>query len=347
MSGVITNKKSSFVIFGHGYDSVRDDSGDGAKNVVLDLTVFSAAIDITGAYAWLVTDDGLKKYSARTWVEVEQNTIPNNAISIFHPSNVSNNYGVAFVPNDRVTDAYIFNLTDDTLITTMTTSVPYSAGGLVDWDCILVNDKIYIINRHYGSNTNTNLLVLDIDNETFDDSTVFGGVGCNGFINNSLVYAMYTREWFYQTSIAYALNFSGGTVWYNEGIDRNSYLHPWGFTGNGKLYLPVLINDKWHYGEFDGTSNPTFSPVSPIRTFGTFDSCPSIAPYISGNERNIYIVYNNGRTKGCALTALGVILTDFSNISIIADLTIAPVAMNDHLIICSDYHNHKLYIYGY
>ena len=36
MSGVITTKKSSFVIFGNGYDSNRNDSGNGAKNVVLD-----------------------------------------------------------------------------------------------------------------------------------------------------------------------------------------------------------------------------------------------------------------------------------------------------------------------
>lgn len=344
MSYTIENLK--FTIFGHGHDVTRNDSGSGIKNVVLDLTVYSAVIDATGAYAWLVTDSGLKKYSTRTWTEVEQDTIP-NAGSIFHPSNVSNNYGLAFIPNGNVSDAYIFDLTDDTLIATITTSIPYSANELVDWDCILVNDKIYIVNRHYGSNTVDHLLVFDIDNETFDDSTSLSGVGCNGFINNSLVYAIYTREWFYQTSTAYARDFSGATVWSNTGIDRNDYLHPWGFTGNGKLYLPVLIDDKWHYGEFDGTSNPTFSPVSPIRTFGTFDSCPSVAPYISGNERNIYIVYNDGRTKGCALTALGVMLTDFSNIIVIADMTIAPIAMNDHLILCSDYHNNKLYIYGY
>lgn len=344
MSYSLQNEK--FTIFGNGYDTSRNDSGFGATTKFLEMKVYSAAIDSSGSYVWFVTDDGLKKYSTRTWTEVEQSTIPVGASQIVHPSNVSNNYGLVMVPNtDTLMDAYIFDLTDDSLIATIPMTISVE-GNLIDWDSILANDKIYIVNRHYGSNASDRLLVFDIVNRTFDNSTVFGNVGCNGFINTSLVYAVYTREWFYQTSTAYGVNFSGVAAWQNPSIDRNDYIHPWGFTGNGKLYFPVLIDGEWHYGEFDGTTSPTFSPVSPIRTFGSFDTAPNLAPYISENERNIYIVYNEGRTKACALTSLGVLLTDFNNVNILSNITMAPVAMNDRMVICSDYRNNNLYIIG-
>lgn len=344
MSYSLQNEK--FTIFGNGYDSSRNDSGFGATTKILAMKVYSAAIDSSGTYAWFVTDVGLKKYNTRTWTEVEQNTIPVDAIAIVHPSNVSNNYGLVLVPNvDNLMDAYVFDLTDDSLIATIPTTMQTTVE-LIDWDCIFANEKIYVVNRFYGANTNDSLLVFDIVNETFDNSAVFTNVGCNGFINNSLVYAVYTREWFYQTSTAYGMNFSGVAAWNNPSIDRNDYIHPWGFTGNGKLYFPVLIDGEWHYGEFDGTTSPAFSPVSPIRTFGSFDTAPNLVPYISGNARNMYIVYTEGRTKACALTSLGVLFTDFNNVNILSDITMAPIAMNGRMVICSDYINNNLYIIG-
>jgi len=342
MSYEIENLK--FTIFGHGHDVTRNDSGNGAESRELNLKVYSAVIDSSGDYAWLRTDNGLKKYDTHTWEEVEQTTVPSNCYYVYHPSNVANNYGVATSADG--TTAYVFDMTDDTLIATISGSFyPYN-DQLADEDCILVDDKIYIINRCYGGNTNDKLWVLDITNQTFDNSFTIGGVGCNGFINDSLIFAIYTREWFYQTSTAFALTLNGGTLWSNTGIDNNSNMSPWGWTGNGKLYLPVLINGKWHYGEFNGTENPSFSPLSPTRYFGTFDSCPNVAPYIVGNARAIYTAYTDGRTKGCLLTTQGVVWTDFNSVSVIADTTLAPIAMNDRIVICSDYSNNKLYIIG-
>ena len=348
MSANIPIGKLKVSVFGRGYDDDRGNSGTGTVDEVITMKAYSAAIDSTGAYAWIVTDSGLKKYRMSDWTVVETD-IP-SGIAVFHPCNVSNNYGLVLYPNEEDStylDAYIFDLTNDTLIAHIeTTIVTSGSGGLIDWECVLISGKIYLINRHWGSNTNDKLLTFDIENEIYDDSIVIGGVGCNGFINNSLIYAIYTRPWFSDTTTAYAFNFSGSAVWSNTGIDSNANISPWGFTGNGYLYLPVLSDGKWHWGVFNGTSNPTFRPVSPIRMFGEYDSTPSLAPYISGNNRNIYMSYTDGKTKGCALTSLGVIYTDFTDAVIIADKTIAPIAMNDDVVLCSDYANNKLYVIG-
>lgn len=340
MSYEIQNLK--FTIFGHGHDVTRNDSGQGVVSKELDLTVYSAVIDTTGAYAWLVTDDGLKKYSTRTWTEVEQDTIPDDCHFVVHPSNIENNYGIATSADGNT--AYVFDMTDDTLICSVLGTFD-STSGVRSWDCILVGNKIYMINRYTG-NTNTVLQVIDIDNESYNESVSINGVGVYGFIDDSLIYGVYTREWFYETSCVYAFNFSGVAEWSNTGINRNDNISQDAIPANGKIYMPVLIDDTWHFGEFDGTSNPTFSPVTPIRTFGSFETIPTLIPYISGNNRTPYFCFNDGRTKCCMLTSEGVLLTDFHNVEAIDSAKI-PLAMNDQIIIVSDYSNNKLYIYGY
>ena len=340
MSYAIENLK--FTIFGHGYDATRNDSGYGVKSAELSITVYSAVIDSTGRFAWFVTNNGLKKYQTSNWTEVEQDTIPDDCRFVVHPSNVENNYGIATSADGNT--AYVFDMTDDTLICSVSGTFS-SISGARSWDCILVNDKIYMINRFTG-NTNTVLQVIDIDNETCDESVSINGVGLYGFIDDSLIYGAYTREWFYQASCAYAYNFSGVAEWSNTDINRNDNLVQDAIPTNGKLYMPVLIDDTWHFGEFDGTSNPTFNPVTPIRTFGSFDTAPTLTPYISGNNRTPYFCFNDGRTKCCMLTAEGVLLTDFSKVEVIDSAKI-PLAMNDQIIIISDYENNKLYVYGY
>lgn len=345
MSANLVIHKVEFSVFGKGYDDDRGNSGTGVVDEEITLQAYSAAIDSTGTYAWIVTGSGLKKYRMSDWTVVASD-ISGACRGVFHPCNTSNNYGLALIQNGSACDAYIFNLTDDTIYATISTPITHTSGDLIDWECVLISGKIYLLNRHWGSNANSRLMTFDIEDETYDQSVVIGGVGCNGFINDSLIFAEYTREWFYQTSTAYAFNFSGSAVWSNTGIDNNSNLSPWGFTGNGYLYLPVKIDGTWHWGVFSGASNPTFQPVLPIRYFGTYSSAPSLAPYIAGNNRNMYITYTDGKTKGCALTSLGVIYTDFTDAVIIADKTIAPLAMNDDVVLCSDYANNKLYVIG-
>lgn len=340
MSYEIENLK--FTIFGHGHDVTRNDSGQGVVSTELDLIVYSAVIDSSGAYAWLVTDDGLKKYSTRTWEEVEQNTIPDTCTFIIHPNNVSNNYGIAISADGNTT--YIFDMTDDTLVGTASGGFG-SQTGYRSWDCILANGKILMVSKRLG-NTNLDLTEIDLSNMTSNTTRIGTKLGCCGFVSDSVLYAVYEREWGYQTTTAYGIGLDGSTVWSSGGINNNTDLNYWAIVGNGKLYMPVLIDNVWHYGEFSGLSTPTFSPVTPNRIFGSFDICPSLAPYLSVNDRNHYVTYNDGRTKACALTADGVLVTDFNKFDKVGD-SIIPLAMNDRMVICSDYNNSKLYIIGY
>lgn len=340
MSLSVENLK--FTIFGHGHDSTRNDSGSGAESRELNLKVYSAVIDSSGNYAWLVTDSGLKKYSTRTWEEVEQNVIPDTCGFVIHPNNVSNNYGIAISVDGNAT--YIYDMTDDTLVGTASSSFGITIG-YKSWDCVLVSGKILMVRKYLGI-TNLDLTEIDLSNMTLNTTRIGTKLGCCGFVSDSVLYAVYEREWGYQTTTAYGIGLDGSTVWSSGGINNNTDLNYWAIVGNDKLYMPVLIDNVWHYGEFNGLSTPTFSPVTPNRIFGSFDICPNLAPYLGVNDRNHYVAYNDGRTKACALTADGVLVTDFNKFSKVDDLSI-PLAMNDRMVICSDYNDNKLYIIGY
>lgn len=345
MSYTIENLK--FTIFGHGHDVTRNDSGQGVVSNELDLTVYSAVFNESGEYAWLEvlgTDNTLhlKKYKTSNWTEVEHE-VP-DGIYVLHPNNVSNDYGIVFVDIDT---AYVFNLTDDTVIGEVTGSgFPYAVG-ITTYDCIFVEDKIHIVRKLLG-NTNTDLWTIDLNNMSFSSSNIQENVECCGFIDDSHLYTRYQREWFYQTSMAYCITLGGSVVWSNTGTDNNSNLSPYGPVGNGKLYLPVYTDEAWHFGEFNGISNPTLQPVTPNRVFGNFDACPALTAHMGINDRNHHVVYTDGRTKALLLTTKGLLLTDFSEVNTIRDdMNAIPLALSDNYVLCSDYGSNKLYIYGY
>lgn len=342
MSYSIENLK--FTIFGHGYDATRNDSGSGIVSHEMDFTAYGAMIDETDTYLWVVNggSGNLQKYRLSNMTEVEQSTVPTTANIILHPSNVDNNIGVAFVGG---TEVYVFDLTDDTLIGTATGTYP-SQVGFESWDCVLINNKIYFAKTRCSLRTSIDLHCLDLSDMSYSVSQIFGSVSFNGFVNNSLLYAYYPREWFYQSDCAYGIGFDGSTQWSNTGINRNENIGATALTGNGKLYMPVRIDDVWHYGEFDGTSNPTFSPVSPIRTFGSFENPPEIAA--SGHSYRVDVAYNNGRTQACVWTQLGLLLTDFHKVETITTDDVVPLALSDKYLIASSYdpHNQKLYVMG-
>ena len=347
MSYAIENLK--FTIFGHGYDATRNDSGYGVKSAELNMYANSAIIDETETYLWLtnggVSGGGVHKYRLSDMTEVEQTSIPSETPYLLHPTNVQNNIGVAFVSS---TEAYVFDLTDDTVIGVATGENFPNNASFNSYDCILTDNKIYFTWLHLG-NTWLDLLWIDLSDMTGHTLRTIGSVGTMGFITDSLLYSVYTREWFYQTSTAYAVDLDGNTLWSNTGINRNDNINQWAIPANGKLYMPVLIDDTWHYGEFDGTSNPTFNPVTPIRTFGSFEACPDLWDNNVEHAYRVETAYNNGRTKVCAWTTQGVLLTDFNKVEKISEENLKPLALSEHYIVCADIdpYNNKTYIYGY
>ena len=339
MSATINSGKLKFSVFGNGFEQTRNDSGSGYPSYEKNISAYNCAIDNTNTYMWLVTSGGLKKYQISTFTEVAQSTIPTSVLKILHPNNVLNNYGVAFDNGDT---AYIFDLTDDTVIATISGTFP-GGTGFPTYDCILVGDKIYYTWLHIG-NTNIDMECIDLTNLTQSSERIIGGVGANGFINDSSIYATYTREWFYQSSCAYNVALDGTVGWSNTGINRNADIDPWGLTGNGKLYLPCQIDGVWHFGEFDGTSNPTFNPVTPNRVFGEFDSDPSIVH--ANYSYRVDVQYGKERKSACMMTQQGLLYTDFHTVEKLDDGVAVPLAVSDAYIVCSDILNTKLFVYG-
>ena len=339
MSVTIGEKKLKFHVLGNGFDNVRNDSGAGYPSYEKNISAYNCAIDNTNTYMWLVTSGGLKKYQISTFTEVAQSTIPTTVTNLLHPDNVANNYGVAFDNGDT---AYIFDLTDDTVIATVSGTYP-TVRYLPTYDCILKGDKIYYTVLHIG-NTNIEMNCIDLFDLSYSSSVIYSNVGANGFVNDSTFYAIYTREWFYQTSCAYSITLSGSQAWSNTGIDSNYSLVPWGLTANGKLYLPVYIDSKWHYGVFDGVTNPSFNPLTPIRTFGEFDTAPTIGH--PNSDYRVDVKYNNGKTKACLMTSEGLLYTDFQRIEKLDSIVAVPMAVSDGYVVCTNTQSTKLYVYG-
>lgn len=342
MSATINSGKLKFSVFGNGFDQVRNDSGFGAKSYVATSRTIGAMIDDTNVYMWLHTDSGLKKYRIADFTEVEQTTVPTSVNMILHPSNVANNLGLAIVNTDTI---YIFDLTDDTLIGTVSGSFP-SYSGFYSYDCVMYGNKIYFIPKDLAR-TNPTLYVIDLEDMTSSKSVIASNVGACGFVDSSVIYVCYPREWFYQTTTAYAINYSGGNIWTNTQFDNNNDANMWALVGNGKLYLPVKIDGAWHFGVFNATPNPTFRPPSPIRTIGNFDSIPALDN--AGHSNRHDVAYNDGRTKACMWTRQGLLYTDFQTVEKLDSVNAVPLAMSDVYVVCSDYdvwNNPKLYIYG-
>lgn len=338
MSATINSGKLKFSVFGNGFEETRNDSGFGTSSKELDIVVYRGAFDISGDYAWLVTSNGLKKYSTSNWTEVSHNLPASNFI--IHPDNVSNNYCVAFTTD--WSQAYVFDMTDDSIVCTVTSTVADLGG---TWDCILVDDKIHMMPASYG-NTNLQIITIDLTNATFS-KIVVSDMGSTGFINDSMFFGFWQRVWFHQTTMAYGMGIDGSTIWSNTGLDNNSNLEYFGLVGNGKLYFPTYLDGAWHFGVYNGVTNPTLKPPTPERYFGFFDTRPSFVGHLAGNDRNHYVAYTDGRTKACMETTAGVLVTDFTSVEKIREFGSCPIAMNDRYILCTDYNTHKLYVEGY
>lgn len=344
MSATIGKNDIKLSVFGRGFEDERTDSGTGesAPDEILNFPIYHACFDNTGAYCWLVVNNvGLVKYETETWTDVGQSAVPSDPTVwtvLTHPTNVENNLGVAILDN---TTAYIFDLTNDTVVAT----IPFTS--YVSWgntyDCIKVGDKIHIIHLTKGNTNNNPLITLDLANLTCSFVNLSGSSD-DGFISDSLLYKVYTREWFYQTSTAYGTYFDGTNDWSTTGINRNDDVGQWGFGTNGRLILPVKAYGAWRFGIFDGTTAPVLVPPKPAKTFGRFKNMPD--PYYAyGFPWGL--AYTDGRDKICVMTSEGLLYTDLNEIIKLETEFRIPLSMRNGKVICTDYTNSKGYIYGY
>lgn len=316
-----------FTIFGSGFDSTRNDSGVGMTEDIFRIgTVDFGAIDETGEYVWLT--DGynyLYKYKIEG-MERQTHSVPIG--SLYHPANVANNYGVIIPPSgDRV---IVFNLTDGTIIKTLSSST-YITDGV--GETILVDDVIYYT-RIVGGRGTVLIYRFDLTNETVTTAS-FGNVACNGFVDENTLFMYYTPEWFHQTAVAYGVGTNGSTQWsltasQSGGSGFNGVSITGALCGNGKIWIPTKKGDSWVMGMYNGNSTPNLNTPRPIKTFGRFES----APALEWQYRMFNYCYTQGKTKACFATTIGTYWTDFEHLEKLGNTPSAlrPVAMNDHYI---------------
>ena len=352
MSATIKEGKMCFSVFGRGYDDTRVDSGEGLEDnlEIYDGGINSAAMDSTGQYVWLAYNgfnhsQGLFKYNLSTWTDEQQTAI--TAVTnyqIFKPSNVDNDYGLVTAAGDNW---YVIDLNDDTI---------YASGTLTNittidsdcCDCVLVDDKIILVNLRPGNSTTTKA-VFDITNSTATMGAIYSGRSTSCFTDEDSLFSALYSVWWYDYRYLYSANVSGSTEWSVQAADQGSS----GFTkiameglgGNKKLYLPTLIYSSWRMGEYDARSAPDVETPKPKRFFGKFPSQPTL-DWEYNKRRGI--AYNAGRTKMAFTTNIGTYVTDLNELELLTDeYGVIVMCMNDEYVICSDRILRHVYVFKY
>lgn len=324
MSYTIENSK--FVIFGNGYDGVRNDSGDGLNEPEIHplSTPTFAAFDSSGEYVWI--SDGnynIRKFRINPWEEISV-TLPKG--SLYHPTNVENNIGIIsqYSGNHDIT---VFNLDTGEVIKTFASIGFYSFVS----DCIMVDDDVYLVQKGNGKQTEA-FRHIDLANEVDSYASMYGAV--SGFVDDDTIYIYRAGSWWSDPTYANGYSLSYTSQW--QGTYSTSADYPvnmGGLCANGYLYLPTLLDGEWQMGVYDGNSAPTFEPVpNPIRTYGKF---PERATLVLSGKNAFFTAYTDGRTKGAFVTNLGLYFTDFTNKLVkVSDNLSRPLAMSDHYIVC-------------
>lgn len=323
MSYTIDNSK--FVIFGNGYDGVRNDSGDGLNEPEIHplSTPTFAAFDTSGEYVWI--SDGnynIRKFRINPWEEISV-TFPRG--SLYHPTNTENNIGIiSQYAGDH--DITVFNLDTGEVIKTFASIgfYPFVA------DCMMDGDDVYLLQKTNG-NATAAMRHIDLANET-DSYASYHGAFC-GFVDNDTFYGYTAGNWWSDPTYAYGKALSGSDQW--RGTYSTMADYPVAMGGpcrDGYIYLPTLKDGEWQMGVYDGSSAPTFEPVpNPIRTYGNFGQ--KVTLVLSGQY--FRWAYNTGRTKCAFATDAGTYVTDFNNkLSKITNDKDQPLAMSDHYFVC-------------
>lgn len=350
MSLVIENLK--FTIFGNGFDSTRNDSGSGAETYEkrIGYGASTACIDETSTYFWITQSQGqlpfkyLGKGKISDLEPVEITTIPTNTrTNLYHPSNVANNYGIAFQNFGNNADVYVFDLTTDEVFYHFN----INTGNFYDneiADCIMVGDDVfYFALRGSG---NAMMFKLDVTNETFTQtgSVYFSnGHGC-GFVDNDTLYGYNNPVWFSDYAQRYGFDLTGGTQWSRQSSGSGSGGFPRcrerALCANGYIYLAVDVNGAWRWGKFDGNNGGDFETPSPISTFGNFGNSDP-------RYNDFHVYYNDGRTKCAYVNDDGMWITDFHDVDVVTEEYWKPLAVNEEYIIAIDRHVQNTYIFKY
>ena len=336
MSANIAIDKLKFTVFGHGYDDERGNSGEGSSTWVKEIYAISdfACIDSTENYVWLCianqVNPRLRKYNIDTWEMEQPITIPTNlATRMYHPSNVSNNIGIAFQNWGSNADVYVIDLTTDEIyqhfnVDTSSTYINYSA------DCIMVDDVIYFSNT---GQSNNNIIKLDLTNETISlySNVNYGNGGSCGFVDESTVYGYTDPLWFSNYAYRYGYSIDGTNLWTLQGRESGSggfpHCYSKGFCGNGYMWLPVEINDRWHWGKFNGHTGGDLYTPSPLDIVGDFENVPE--------PNDFHVYYADGRNIVATVGSnYGLIVTDLEEHEVyFTEESYAPLAVSDEYVI--------------
>lgn len=337
MSANIAIGKLKFSLFGHGYDDTRVDSGDGSTEELFEIPFGArmAAIDSTGQFAWLANSSGVKKYDLTDLSEVSQSILTDGVdTAIFHPTNIANNYGIAF-QNNTVT---VFDLTNDTIIKTGAAS--YSP--MNPCDCIIDGNTVYFGTVNQGR-TNNKTYTLDITTLSMTE-TSFNNMGVCGFANKNLLMAYYIPEWYYQFKRNYGIDRAGNAVWYVDALTAGGPGFPKcnqiGFASMGKMYRPSYVFGAWRMGVY-GPNGGDFETPKPIKTFGRFPAQPQLYT----NNQSYAVAHNTGRTKVAFATSLGVYKSDYHDLTLMGSTINYPVALDDNTLLARDETTVKTFVY--
>jgi hypothetical protein len=338
MSYAIENLK--FTIFGHGYDATRNDSGTGE---VTDIHPFPnaiqyGAIDASGNYVWL--SDGynyLRKFDIKTWEE-QVHSVPTG--KVYHPSNVSNDYGVLILPSDQTK---VFDLRTNEILNNIGNIPAVIPNG--SHDSIVVDDVIYLVRFNSGQ-VNSPIVKVDLDNNQMSYTMLYNRTTM-GFVDDDTIYDYYSIAWYNEHFAIYGTGLNGSDQWGATAIGEGQAGFPnvllSVLCSNGKIYAPTNING-WKMGVYDGNSAPDFDTPTPIRTFGEF----SAEPRFEWQSGSFNIVYNNGRTKCAFATTVGTYWTDFTSMYKLSDTpeVMIPLVISDKHIVCQNRTNNEVIVVG-
>lgn len=344
----IADKKLKFTVFGHGYDDDRGNSGTGSKTdtVVLPYGSRYAAFSNDGQYCWVKIDNGnFTKFRTSDWTAVDKGNLPSSIYCVFHPNNTDNNYGLAMDGSSGNGTLYLFNLTTNEIIKSYSNSTLQITA--LNYDCVISGNTIRLEWLATSGNAHTLLYAIDTDDLSLSYVDIYRAV--NGFIDANNIQVYSGPQWFSDHGYIQSMNYSGSYNWSIESSDVGSGTFPnliyRALTGNGKIYIPTYINNKWRMGEYTGLSAPTLEPPTPIRVFGEFQG--SSIDLVGYN--GLMYAYSNTR-KNCAFASSeGLYVTDFNDLTLIDSGTVGsawyPLAMTDEMIICKDHYTRQTKVF--
>ena len=340
MSASIDIFKLKFSVFGHGFDDTRADSGDGhiVKADKINYSAQYACIDSTGQYLWLASSLGIKKYDLfdDDLSEVAQTAVIDNTSTILmHPSNVANNYGVAF----QGTTCTIFDLTDDSVVISGT--VLYTLTQM-QYDCIFDGTNFEITSLQQGRSNNY-LHTLALSDLAMTDETLTAK-GVNGFVESTKLSAYRVPRYGDEYIFIYGQRLDGSVDWTYQAPQAGGSAMPnyievgWG--ADGLMWNPCFKYGKWRMGGFKWTGATDFALPKPFKVFGTFSAKPTMLI----NQKFFY-AHSTGREKIAFSTGQGIYLGDYHDLIKVTDDANYTLACENDTVVALNPNDNCTYIY--